>query len=440
MFHSPRARVTGPLLIVAAIVSNSFSQTNNTDPLSLVNAEALKRHVFVLADDKLEGRGAGYPGELKAAQYIANEFKRIGLAPMGDVRSPRRTYFQQFKFHPYHPVKPWEIMTSRNVLGFLEGSDQQLKNEIVVIGAHYDGQGRIGQADPTRAPATDSDEIWNSANDNASSVAAIFEIARAIKSAKIATKRSILFIAFGAEEHGTTGSIYYVTHPALELNKHVAMINLEKLGRSPEKPLTVNGAASSSSWQKILSAAQERTKTKVAVNPYAFPDSDHYPFGASRIPSIMFYVSGVAAHTASDSADKIDFARNAEAARHALAILLEVANQATRPEFTPAPFPDMGVVAHLATNAEADAVGLTGNASGLKVTAVLSGLPAATAGLQPGDLILKFANFEPHRDDTIASLMAVHRQILEGKFGSELPTTILRDGKRSELVLKLARR
>ena len=156
MFRSPLGRIIVPLLIVATIVSNLLAQKNSSDPFAAITTEALKRHVTFLANDKLEGRGGGYPGELKAATYIANEFKKIGLVPMGDARGGRRSHFQEFKFHPYHPVKPWEIMTSRNVLGFMEGSDQQLKNEIVVIGAHYDGQGRSGQADPTRTPATDS--------------------------------------------------------------------------------------------------------------------------------------------------------------------------------------------------------------------------------------------------------------------------------------------
>jgi hypothetical protein len=215
------------------------------------------------------------------------------------------------------------------------------------------------------------------------------------------------------------------------------MINLEKLGRSPEKPLTVNGSASSPSWQNILGAAQERTKTKVSVNPYAFPDSDHYPFSASRIPSIMLYVAGVNAHMASDSADKIDYARNAEAARHALAILLEAANQLTRPEFVPSPIPDLGLIAHLATNAEADACGLNGNASGLKVTAVLPGLPAAKAGLQPGDLILRIGELELHRDDSVTSLMGTYRQMLEGKFGNSFRLTVVRNRQQSELMMNL---
>jgi hypothetical protein len=356
------------------------------------------------------------------------------LKPVGG----RRSYFQEFQFHPYHPVKPWEMMTSRNVLGYIEGADPQLRNEVVVIGAHYDGQGRLGQANPTREPATDSDEIWNSANDNATSIAAILEIARAIKTQRVQPKRSILFIAFGAEEHGMDGSIYYVTHPAFDLSRHVAMINLEKLGRSPEKPLSLNGAASSSAWQKILGVANEQIKAKVSINPYAFPDSDHYPFGASKIPALLVYVSTNAdGHKASDSADKIDFARNAEAARLALAILLETANQPARPAYVPSPIPDMGMIAHLATNAEADAVGLSGNASGLKVTAVLPNLPAAAAGVQTGDLILRVGDREFHRDDSLAALMAMYRQILEGKLGFRFPMSVLRQGKRIEMTMTL---
>ena len=87
---------------------------------------------------------------LKAARYIAAEFKRIGLKPPGDSTRGRRGYFQEFKFHPYHPTKPWEVMTSRNVLGLIEGTDPTLKGEVIVIGAHYDGQGRAGQAETPR--------------------------------------------------------------------------------------------------------------------------------------------------------------------------------------------------------------------------------------------------------------------------------------------------
>lgn len=234
-----------------------------------------------------------------------------------------------------------------------------------MIGAHYDGQGRAGQAEPMRLASSDTDlakdEVWNSANDNAASIATILEIARAIKREKLGTKRSLLFVAFGAEEHGMAGSMYYVSHPVFPLRSHVAMINLEKLGRSPEKPLSITGATSSAGWQEVFKAAQERSPTKVASGgPYSFPESDHYPFAASRIPAIMFFVStSIDAHQPSDSWDKIDFIRVAEFGRYAMATLLELANQPKSPEFITSPIPDLGLVVHLITNAESDAAGFS---------------------------------------------------------------------------------
>src|SRR5215204_5138961 len=188
------------LCLIAGVFLGTSVLGQNANPIT---SAALKTHVEMLADDKLQGRGGGYQGEKRAAEHIAAEFKRIGLKPGGT-----KAYFQEFRFHPYHPTKPWELMTSRNVLGVIEGSDPALKNEVVVIGAHYDGQGRTGQADPTRQTPPNNvdskDDIWNSANDNAAGVAAIIEIARALKDSK--PKRTLLFAAFGAEEHGMTGS------------------------------------------------------------------------------------------------------------------------------------------------------------------------------------------------------------------------------------------
>jgi S1-C subfamily serine protease len=215
------------------------------------------------------------------------------------------------------------------------------------------------------------------------------------------------------------------------------MLNLEKLGRSPEKPLTVGGA-SGPGWQEVIKAAKERTKTEVAVVPFTTPDSDHYPFGAMRIPAVMMLVStNVDAHQPSDTADKIDFARTAEAARYAMAMLLALADRTARLAYTPSPFPDPGLIGNLATSAEADAAGLSGEDSGFKVTGVIGGLPSAEAGLMAGDLILEFANYKFRRSDTLQNLVAKQREVLEGKFGNSLAVTVLRGKQRSQRVIKL---
>lgn len=407
-----------------------------------ITAESVKPHIIELADDKYEGRGAGYPGEEKAAGYIAKQFKKAGLKPYGDQAGKKRSWFQEFDFQVMHPVKPWEIFKSRNIIGLIEGNDPVLKNEFVVIGAHYDGQGRKGQADPMRFPSKDSssikDEIWNSANDNATSVAAIIEIANAFKEGKLKTKRSILLIAFGAEEHGMLGSIYYVNHPAFPLKDHVAMINLEKLGLSTGKPFNTIGNANSLVWDEIIKAIQNQTSTKIVMtSPYVIPDSDHYPFNGVHIPAIVFCTTGVAAHNPDDHSDKIDFSRVAEAANFVMQMITALADRSQRPLYVPAPMPDLGLSAHLATNAEADAMGLKAPDGGLKVTGVIAGLPGAIAGLQPGDLIIEFANSKFIRDEPLESLQKKHMDVLMGKQGNKLKTIVIRNGKTEVLELSL---
>lgn len=396
----------------------------------------VQRHTVELADDKYEGRGAGYPGERRAADYIAAQFKQIGLAPAGDAGG----YFQPFRFHVMHPVNPWEILQSRNVIGRLDGTDTAVKGEVVVIGAHYDGQGKAGQADPFRVPSPDSaaDQIWNSANDNAASVAALLEIARAMKQGATPPKRSVLFVAFGAEEHGMTGSLHYVAHPAAPIRDHVAMINLEKLGRVSDT-FNISGNATSSVWTELVKTITPQTGVQVVpTNPFAVPESDHYPFAASGVPAIMFYVTGAPdSHQPSDSAERIDFNRVAQAARTVLQMSLDLASRPQRPSFTPAPFPDVGLSVHLATAAEADAREVPAPHGGLKVTGVIAGLPADKAGLQPGDFIVEMANQQFRRDETLAALMAMHREVLEGKRGYTLPVKVVRGKTRLDLVMKL---
>lgn len=426
------------LSVEKAVAQGSLNQG------SLIATETLRAHIVELAADKYEGRGAGYKGEREAAEYIAREFRKIGLKPAGDSNRNRRSYFQEFKFNPIHPEVPWQVLTSQNILGLFEGQDAVLKNEIVVLGAHYDGQGRSGQADPSRFGIEQAkaakDEIWNSADDNAASVAAILEIARALKSGKVVTKRSVLFIAFGAEEHGMSGSIHYVTHPVFPLSNHVAMINLEKLGRSTDKPFSINAGSSSPVWQEVAKRAGEQTKTKVVPNvPFNTPDSDHYPFNAVRVPAVMIYMSPSPAHFASDTADKIDFSRVAQASQFAMAMVLDLVAQSSRPKYTPSPIPDLGLSAHLATAAEADARGVSAPYGGLKVTGLIPGLPAADTGLQVGDLVTEFAGYQFRRDDQLAALMALYREVLEGKRGNNLPLKIIRDKKRMDLTMLMKR-
>src|SRR5215831_20921089 len=412
--------------------------SGDAEALKLITPDLVKPLIVKLSGAEFEGRGAGYPGERKAAEYLASEFKRIGLTPAGDTG--RSTYFQEFKFHPHHPITPWEMLTSRNVLGFIEGQDPLLKQEVVVIAAHYDGQGRLGQADPFRKPPADAKSvIWSSANDNLTGVSAVLATASAIKQSQLRPKRSILFAAFGAEEHGMSGSIQYVTHPAFPLDHHVAMINFEKLGRAPDHPLNAGATGTSSGWANTLRDASALTGTQVKVPmPFVIPDSDHYPFAASGIPAVIFSVNGPDdAHSPADVAEKIDYARVAEFARYGLAVLLELAGAPQRIAYADVRGFDPGLIAHLALDAEADRAGLRAPDSGLKVTGVIPGGPADRAGLQAGDLIVRGADIAFRRDMPLAVLQQMQMQIATGQKGQQLQMTVLRAGKQLELTIDL---
>ncbi|AIE87515.1 putative aminopeptidase [Fimbriimonas ginsengisoli Gsoil 348] len=417
-----------------------------------LTADAVKPAIVELASDRYEGRGGGYPGEKRAAEYLATRYAELGLQPAGDRRHGHATYFQEFSFYPHAPIRPWEQRRSRNVLAFLEGSDPVLKNEIVVIGAHYDGQGRLGQADagPRLPPreANSKDDIWNSANDNLSSCSAILAIARTITSGGLRPKRSILFAAFGAEEHEIAGSIFYVNHPPFELSRHVAMMNLECIGKAPEKPLTLSAFMTGGFWSATMKEANLEMGTHVQANiPVPIPDSDHYPFASARIAAIV--LSGqtdAERHRPTDTADRIDFARTAEAARFALSMLISLADRPERPRFNQSPMPDLGMTADLATPAECDALHLGRGQGCLRVTGILRNRPGEKAGFQIADAMLGYYTDRAigppqyhaiRRDMKLAELQAIMEAMLRGKFGRQMRASILRNGQKLDLVLPI---
>lgn len=205
------------LIVLITLFNACSSRTTltNEEIIQKISTIELQKHVFELADDKYQGRAAGYKGEKEAALYIATNFKNIGLEPVNKASNSPTSYFQKFDFEVLNSNIPWEILSSQNVIGFLKGSDRP--NEYIVIGGHHDGQGMIGQADYGRSIPEDSeadsarasnDIIWNSAVDNAVSISAIIEMAKVLKENNVKTKRSIIFTTFSAEENGLNGSAF----------------------------------------------------------------------------------------------------------------------------------------------------------------------------------------------------------------------------------------
>ena len=405
-----------------------------------VKEENLRKHLFEIASDEYGGRGAGYEGEKKASQYIAEQFKKYSLIPVGDKISGKKTYFQNFRFHPRKPIKPFQMLNSQNVLGFIKGSDKKLKKEIVVIGCHYDGQGKEDEADGGRRYFSEDkkskDKIWNSADDNGTSVAVLLEVARIISEQKLKPKRSILFIAFGAEEHALNGSAYYVENPVFKWKRHVAMLNLEKLGRIPEATPITASDGTSPIWKKIIARANQKTGMDVkSIIPELISDTDHYPFAMRKIPAMVIGMAHEKdTHLPTDSVDKISFDKLASRTGYVLTAFLELANLNEKIPFTGNLENEAGLMPVMASEEELNSLGLDSSQGGFKVSLLIKRSPAHKAGLRLGDFIISINNKKITRKNK-------NERIFFGENvnnNKELSLTILRKGKHRTLKIKFS--
>jgi len=251
-----------------------------TEPLSSqsINESIVKKHIYTLANDSMQGRKAGTEGIEKAAKYIESQFKKIGLKYFNN-----NSFRQTFKYKNKRS-RNQEELNLFNVIGFLEGNEK--KDEIVVISAHYDHLGMKS----TGA----GDLIFNGANDNATGVAAVLALAEYFKS-KNNNSRSILFIAFTAEEMGLVGSNYF--GKTISPESIVAGINIEMIGK--ESPFGPNTAwltgFQRSNFGKIIQKNLSSSEFKIYPDPFIsyrlFFRSDNASFARLGIPAHTFSTS-----------------------------------------------------------------------------------------------------------------------------------------------------
>jgi hypothetical protein len=403
-----------------------------------ITPERIKTHLEVLAADSLEGRGAGYPGADRAAAYIAGVFRAAGLRPAAPGTDAEASFLDTFTFHPRHPPEPWLVLRASNVVALLRGSDPRLTDEIVVVGAHYDGQGMEGEANVGRLPAPpgadSTDRIYNAANDNGSGMAALLTLAQALGAPDVTLRRSVIFVAFTGEEHGLVGSIHYVANPPVPLSSHVAMLNLEMVGGDSAGPFSARATVTSADWRELLQAATAATGLGPDRElPPLTDDTDHYPFGAVGIPAVHFGVGGSREHyhRPTDTPDRIAYGKLTTITRYAFTVVTMLANREVR--LTPAgtPLPGPGVTGTPATPAELAARGVPDTLGGIKVNAVVPGLPPHRAGLRAGDLIVAVADSALRRDRS--AMGRVRQAFAAGP--SDLRVTVLRAGERAPLIL-----
>ena len=312
-----------------------------------------------------------------------------------------------------------------NVVGILEGTDPQLKRETIVIGAHYDHLGRGGRS----SLSPHSQEVHHGADDNASGVAGLLELARAF-AAERKNRRTLVFVAFAGEEEGLVGSHYYVNQPAVPLADTVGMINLDMIGRLKDDKLTVGGVGTASEWRGWLEAANGGgPKLALQLNEDGFGPSDHSSFYAKRVP-VLFFFTGTHAdyHKPSDTAEKINYEGHARVVGLVAEVVRSIDRAPTRPTYTLAKSaPNMagrGFRVYLGT-----VPSYAESTDGLALDGVREDSPASRAGLRAGDKIVRLAGRE------IRNVYDYTYALGEMKGGQEYEVEAVRGGERLKLKI-----
>ncbi|SHO61893.1 M20/M25/M40 family metallo-hydrolase [Algoriphagus zhangzhouensis] len=380
----------------------------------------LKTDVYFLASDNLEGRSIGTDGEEKAAKYLAERFQKIGLTPKGTDG-----FFQEFTVSkPTNPHEEAVIgtdgegVTGRNVVGYIDN----VSDEIIVIGAHFDHLGMGGSGSLHRGDSA----IHNGADDNASGTAALVALAEILNSEE--HPYDFLFIAFSGEENGLWGSNYFVKNPTIDLEKVDYMINMDMVGRlNEENTLAINGVGTSPSFVPALDLVNSDS-LKLVTSESGVGPSDHTSFYLQDLPVLHFFTGQHEDyHKPSDDAFKINYEGLLKVVRYIdrlvdqldseskLAFTKTKDDSGDSPRFTVS----LGVVPDYLFDGK-----------GMRIDGVSEDKPAKLAGLEKGDVVVQLG------DSTIYDMMSYMRALSAFQKGDEAQVAYERDGKLIETKIK----
>ena len=355
-----------------------------TDSEDKDKSVTIKEDVSFLADDKLEGRQTGSDGEKLAADYIAGRFENIGLSAKGT-----KGYLQEFSFKPKtdphqevnYTVKDGDsIITGMNVIGFLNNKAENT----IIIGAHYDHLGYGAEGSLYRG---ETQEIHNGADDNASGVAVLLNLAEKLKSSN--TGNNYLFMAFSGEEMGLLGSNYFTKNPTIDLTKANYMINMDMVGRLKEdKALAVYGVGTSPILKQVVRA--NNSKFKIIQNESGIGPSDHTSFYNSDIPVLHFFTGQHEDyHKPGDDTEKLNYEGMETISSYIYEIISDLDNNGKLPfrktknesEETPRFKVGLGVIPDYLYQGK-----------GMRIDGISEDKPAQKAGLQKGDIVIKLGD------------------------------------------------
>ena len=422
--------ILAPVVILAPGAVGAQTVISCPAPAGIVgDLEHPSAAVRYLADDLLEGRLSGAPGERCAAEYIALEFRRIGLAPGGQGGEYLQPVELRTAMNPHAPLG-----VGMNVVGILEGSHPDLRTEAVVLGAHHDHLGRgelfgslAGAGDPPNA-------IHNGADDNASGVGVLLAVAEALARGE-RPARTVVFVTFSGEEFGLLGSAQYVQAPSVPVENTVAMINLDMVGRLEDDPLIVNGTGTAEEWTALLDSLETAHAIPLARSPEGFGPSDHTSFYARGIPVLHFFTNVHGEyHRPDDQWERVDLVGMERITGLVTDVIRSVGDRPVAITYlagagTPQGTGDTGYDSWLGTIPDFAPVDY-----GVRLSGVSGGSPAEAVGMRSGDVLIRLGPFE------ITDLYALTDALRELEPGTEAEAVYVREGEEFTVSVVLGRR
>jgi len=356
----------------------------------------------------------------------------VGLENLIDANLTPQSFALDTRLNISTEVLQQEV-TTQNVIALLPGSDPTLKNEYILIGGHYDHLGWGGTGSGSRQP--DTIAVHNGADDNASGVAAVLEIAERLALGSTVPKRSVIFMAFGAEEMGLLGSKYFTSNALIELTQIKQMFNLDMVGRlNPRsKALTVGGTGTAKGIEDFLTETAEGHDFNLSMTPDGYGPSDHASFYLENIP-VLFFFTGITEeyHTPADDIETINFAGEKMIADYAFELIQHISSmdetfpyQDAGPKGPPKGGKrgkiKMGIIPDFAA----------ANANGFLLGGVVPGGPAAFAGMKKGDIMI---SLEGRAVKNVYDYMG---RMAEVKLGQRITVEVLRGDEKVILIVQL---
>lgn len=402
------------LVLIAALAGTSAAAQTTPESYSLL------ADVRYLSSDALGGRITGSAGADSASEFIARRFAGLGLQPSS------QGWFQPFTVSKDAPaVAQLHLgeLKGRNVIGVLPGRDPVLRNEIVVVGAHYDHLGMGGPGSGALDPDV-TGQVHNGADDNASGTAALIHIAARL--AQQPPARTVVFIAFSGEELGLLGSAYYVKHPLYPLASTLAMVNMDMVGRLRNKRLIVYGVETAKEFPALLDSLNWYAGFDLKKSGDGYGPSDQQSFFVAKRPVLHVFTDlHEDYHRASDDWDKINADGLVRVADYTASVVRALADRTSPLTFVDAapPDPHAGAVVTPGYGAYLGTVpDMSENPGGVAISGVRAGSPAELAGLTAGDILVRIG------DKTIPDLQGMTDALRSHKAGDVVEIEFIRDG------------